>query len=193
MRSRRPSAPWRPVPAAPVLDPGRSGIWSDLAGRQMTPRQKAVLDLLARLDRPVDAEALAQVVRDSGLRIPLSSLYRIVASLVSAGLIVELRTLGRRRYLSADKAVNFRLEDADGRPLATEAPGLRALLTLIAVEQGLPLEDAEVVIRFESRTRSSWSAIRRSGSRFGETSAIQIKEIEPSYPHQMIPFDGGRL
>lgn len=107
------------------------------------------MSLFDDVDHPVDfAEAQAWMAA-SGVRMSMSSLYRLIADLVAAGMVMELRTGERRRFLASHKAVRFRLESASGQRFTSRATHLQALLTLVAVEHGLPLTD-EVVIRFEA-------------------------------------------
>lgn len=136
---------------SPVAPPGPT-----LAGRcraaglKLTPRRLSVMALFDDVDHPVDFEEAQAWMTAAGVRMSMSSLYRLIADLVAAGMVMELRNEGRRRYLATHKAIQFRLEDASGRGLTTAVAGLQALLTMVAVEQGLPLNE-EVVLRFGAR------------------------------------------
>lgn len=148
MWSRRPAARRRlPAGAAPAA-PRRAPRQRVADGRSLSSRQAAILEVLDGQEGPVDAETLADAVRATGATMPLSSLYRVLTGLVTAGLVVELRASGRRRFLAGRRAVQYSIENEEGRCIGgLDVPGLRALLTVAAVEQGLPLT-AHVTIRF---------------------------------------------
>lgn len=150
MWSRRPAARRRlPAGAAPAA-PRRAARQRVTDGRSLSSRQAAILEVLDGQEGPVDAETLADAVRATGAAMPLSSLYRVLTGLVTAGLVVQLRASGRRRFLAGRRAVHYSIEDGEGRHIGLDVPGLRALLTVAAVEQGLPLT-AHVTIRFSPK------------------------------------------
>lgn len=106
-----------------------------------------MIALFDRTDHPVDIDEACALVVAAGGRMSRSSVYRLIADLVKAGTVMELRTGERRRFLAAYKALRVRLEDGQGRPIFADAPGLQALLTVIAADNDLAL-GGEVVVRF---------------------------------------------
>jgi len=109
-----------------------------------------VIALFDHAEHPVDIDEAYDRVIATGGRMSRSSLYRLIADLVAAGLVMELRVGERRRFLAAHKALACRLEDGDGAAVEAETSELRALLTRMAFDAGLPLTgQATVVVRFD--------------------------------------------
>ncbi|MBX3484713.1 hypothetical protein [Phenylobacterium sp.] len=70
----------------------------------MTPRRQALLVVFEEADGPICVEAFHDRLVAKGLRTSRSTLYKFIADLLEAGVVMEILTRDRRHYVVADLA-----------------------------------------------------------------------------------------
>lgn len=84
------------APASPLVDACRR------AGLHLTPRRRALLVVFEEADEPICVEVFFDRLRARGLRTSRSTLYKFVADLLEAGVLIEILGRDRRRYRASD-------------------------------------------------------------------------------------------
>lgn len=120
------------------------------ANIRLTAKRRALVAVFDQADRPVDVETAWRMLLQLGVHAARSSLYRLISTLVDGGLLVEARSGGRKTFIAAHKTMACLVETPDGNRLEVHAPELKAMLTGLAVDNGLATSGV-AVIRFGER------------------------------------------
>ncbi len=127
------------------LEKAQSNMGERLS-RRSTEQRQLILDIIQRADRHLDADEIYERARHKLPGISLSTVYRNLQLFKDLGVVEEHQFDGRRRYYETTPQSKHQhlVCLGCGRVLEFKCPLAESIKSIISIEEGFKVTDAEV-------------------------------------------------